>query len=62
MTVGNCSKTEIKSGEKVVFNTTAGDQKVAVFASGSEKACSTVKNNSKPIVTHKSGVWSIATD
>ncbi len=60
--VGNGSKTEIKSGEKAVFNTNAGDHKVAVFAGGSEKASSTVKNNSKRIVTHKNGVWSIATE
>lgn len=60
--VGNGSKTEIKSGEKAVFNTNAGDHKVAVFASGSEKASSTVKNNSKLVVTHKNGVWSIANE
>ncbi|MBM3981876.1 MAG: hypothetical protein FJ304_16715 [Planctomycetes bacterium] len=60
--VGNGSKTEIKSGEKVVFNTNAGEHKLAVFASGSEKASSTVKNNSKVIVTHKNGVWTIANE
>ena len=60
--IGSGSKTEIKDGEKVIFNTTGGEVKVTVFSGGFEKTSTKVKSDAKVIVTNKNGVWSITAE
>lgn len=60
--VDSGSKTEVKSGDTAVFNTTKSEVTVSVFASGKEVASSVVKNKKAIKVTHANGVWTIAED
>lgn len=60
--VDSGSKTEVKSGDKVVFNTTKTESTITVYAGGKEVASSVVKNKKQVKVTNANGVWSISED
>jgi hypothetical protein len=56
------TKTEVKSGDKAVFNSNKSESTVTVYSAGKEVASSKVKNNKQLKVTNTNGIWTIAED